>query len=85
MTVFEGQCAHKVLQSAISVEVGDGEPCGSNDTRVIDVLETKEVPENGHIGIRTSPPRKGGINSPTEVHLRQCTQHGHQTGGAGSH
>jgi len=28
------------LWSAISVEVEDGDPCGSKDTRVIDVLET---------------------------------------------
>ena len=39
----------------ISVEAGDGEPCDSKDTRVIDVLETTEVPENGHVGIRASP------------------------------
>ena len=28
--------------------------CGSKDTRVIDVLETMEVPENSHKGIRAS-------------------------------
>ena len=41
--MFEGQCASEVLQSAISVEVGDGDPCGSKDARVIDVLETTEA------------------------------------------
>jgi len=46
----KGKCAHEVLRSAVSVEVGDGDPCGSKDTRVIEVLETTEVPENGHTG-----------------------------------
>lgn len=32
---------------------------GSKDTRVIDVLETTEAPENGHAGIRASPSEKG--------------------------
>jgi len=56
--IFEGWCAREVLRSAVSVEEGDGEPCNSKDTRFIDVLETTEVPENAHIGIRTSPPKK---------------------------
>ena len=56
--IFEGWCAIEVLWSAISVEVGDGEPHGSKDSRVIDVLETMEVPENSHIGTRASPPKK---------------------------
>ena len=56
--MFEGWCASEVLCSAILVEAGDGEPCDSKDARVIDVLETVEVPENGHIGIGASPPKK---------------------------
>ncbi|GAB0189218.1 hypothetical protein GRJ2_001387100 [Grus japonensis] len=52
--MFEGQCASKVLQSAISVEAGDGEPCDSKDTRVIDGLETTE----GQVEIRASPIRR---------------------------
>ncbi|GAB0182992.1 mitochondrial enolase superfamily member 1 [Grus japonensis] len=56
--MFEGWCASEALWSAVSVEVGDGDPCGSKDARVIDVLETMEVPENGHIGIRASLPKK---------------------------
>ena len=56
--MFEGQCASEVLQSAVSVEAGDGDPCGSKDARVIDVLDTAEVPENGQVGIRASPPKK---------------------------
>ena len=56
--MFEGWCASEVLRFAISVEVGDGDPCGSKDARVIDVLETTEAPENSHIGIRASPPKK---------------------------
>lgn len=34
------------------MKVGDEDPCGSKDTRAINVIETTEVPENGHIGIR---------------------------------
>ena len=40
------------------MEVGDGDPCSSKDTRVIDVLEPTEVPVNGHVGIRASPNKK---------------------------
>lgn len=59
---FQGQRASKVLQSAMSMEVGDGDPCCSKDTRVVDVLETTEASENGHRRIRAFPlplpPRK---------------------------
>lgn len=34
-----------LARSAISGEIGDGDPCDSKDTGVIDVLETTEVPE----------------------------------------
>lgn len=43
-------CGH-VLQS---VEVGDGDPSGSKDTRAFNVIETTEAPENGHTGIWAS-------------------------------
>ncbi|KAK4832285.1 LOW QUALITY PROTEIN: hypothetical protein QYF61_021684 [Mycteria americana] len=56
--MFEGQCASEVLRSAVSLEVRDGDPCSSKAKRVIDVLETTEVPENGHRIIRASPPIK---------------------------
>lgn len=36
--------------------------------RVIDVLKTTEVPQNGRVEIRASPPQKGAGISPTEVH-----------------
>jgi len=36
-------CAGEVLQSAVSVEVGDGDPCSSKGARVIEVLETTEA------------------------------------------
>lgn len=55
--MFEGQRASQLLQSAVSMEAGDGDPCGSIATRVIDVLETTKAPENGHVGIGTSPKR----------------------------
>lgn len=53
MSMFEGSCASKV-----SVEVEDGDTCSSKDIRVVDVLETIEEPENGHVGLRVSPPKK---------------------------
>lgn len=40
----ECKCASKVLWSPVSVEVEDGDLCGSKGTRVIDVLEIMEVP-----------------------------------------
>lgn len=55
--MFEGQRARQVLQSAVSMEARDGDPRGSTATRVIDVLETMKAPENGHVGIGTSPKR----------------------------
>ncbi|GAB0183074.1 hypothetical protein GRJ2_000772700 [Grus japonensis] len=58
MPIFEEWCAGEVLWSAVSVEVGDGEPSGNKDARVIDVLETTEAPENGHVGIRSSRSKK---------------------------
>lgn len=84
--LFEGRCAKDILHSATSVKAGHGDPCGSKDTRVTDVLETMEVPENGHTGIRAAPHKKAaGLNCPNWVHLHQCTQHGQQTGVNGSH
>lgn len=35
--------------------MGDEDSCGSKDTRVVDVLETGEASENGHVGIRDFP------------------------------
>lgn len=85
MQMFEGQCATKVLQSAISVEVGDGDPYKSKDARVNDVLKIPEVPENGHMNRSFSPQKGSRVISPTKVHLHQCTQHGQQTGGTGNY
>lgn len=54
----------------------DGDPCSSSDARVIvDVLETMEAPENGHVGTGASLQKRGGINSPAEVPVHQCLQH----------
>lgn len=58
--MFEGQRASQVLQCAVPMEAGDGDPCGSTATKVI-VLETMEAPENGHAGIGTSPKRVMGL------------------------
>lgn len=65
--LFEGQCANNILHSATSVKAGHRDPCGSKNTRVIDVLETMEVPENSHTEIRAGPPQKGSrIESPNK-------------------
>lgn len=71
----EEWCASEFLQSAISVEVGDGEPCNSKDARIIDVLETTEVPENGHVGIRASPPKKvaGSVAQLKCIYTNACS------------
>lgn len=42
----------------LPLEVGDGDLHGNKDTRVSDVLETMEVPENGRVGIRASFPKE---------------------------
>lgn len=36
----------------------DGDPHGSKDAGVIEVLEITEVCENGHAGLRASTPQK---------------------------
>jgi len=48
--------AHSTL--AILVGVGDGDPCGSKDTKVVDALKTTDAPEDCHIGTRASPPKR---------------------------
>lgn len=40
-----------------------GDPCGSKTKRVIDVLKTTEVPQNGHVEIRASPSPKKVVRS----------------------
>lgn len=55
------------------MEVGDGDPSGSKDTRAFNVIETTEAPENGHIGIWACPVQNcGRVNNQTEVHLHEC-------------
>ena len=56
MPMFKGCCASEVLQSAISVEVGDGDPHSGKESRGFDVLETMGVTENSHIGTWASSP-----------------------------
>lgn len=46
MAMFKGWCISEVLWFAISVEVGNGDPCGHRDTGLVDGLETVEVPED---------------------------------------
>ncbi|KAJ7397322.1 RNA-directed DNA polymerase from mobile element jockey-like [Pitangus sulphuratus] len=53
----KGQCTSEVFRSPL-MEVGDGDPCGSKDTGDIDMLETTDMPENGHVRIRASAPQK---------------------------
>lgn len=82
--LFEGRCAKDILHSATSLKAGHGDPCGSKDARVTDVLETMEVPENGHTGITAPPKKAAGLNCPTRVHLHQCAPHGQQAEANGS-
>lgn len=65
MSMFEGSCTSKV-----SVEVEYGDPCSSKDIRAVDVLETIEEPENGHVGLRVSPSKKmvGSIAQLTRIY-----------------
>lgn len=56
--MFEGQCASEVLQSAISVEEGNGVPHNSQDTRDTDELEIMEAPGTCQVGTRPSPLKK---------------------------
>lgn len=58
------RCASQILQCAVCMEAGDGDPCGSTAISVIDVLETIKTPENGHIGMGFLQ-RGGGIDNPT--------------------
>lgn len=51
-------CAREVLWSDVSMEVEDGCQSSSKSRRVVDALEAMEVPDNGHTGIGTSPPKK---------------------------
>ena len=71
--MLEGWCASKILQYAISVEAGDGDPCSSKDVRVINVLETIEMPENGQVGIRDSPPKPGSIAQLKCIYTNACS------------
>ena len=75
MPISEGQCASEVLWCALSVEAEDGDPCSSKDTRVIDVLISMEVLENGHVGIRASPPKKvvGSIAQLKQTYSNACS------------
>jgi len=59
----------------VSVEVGDGESCGSKGTKVFEVLETTEVPENGHVRTEASAPRKrvGAIAQPKCIYANACS------------
>lgn len=46
-----------LARSAVSVEMGNGDPCRNKNTGVIDVLETSEAPENGLVINRDSSPK----------------------------
>lgn len=74
--MFEGQCAGMVLQSATSVELGDGEPCSSKDARDIGLLETMEVPKADNTEIQASLPEmwrhqqpNGSASTPMHIEL----------------
>lgn len=44
-----------LVRSSVSAEIGDGHPCKSKNTGFIDMLETSEAPENGHVIIWLLP------------------------------
>ncbi|PKU49300.1 mitochondrial fission process protein 1 [Limosa lapponica baueri] len=58
MPVLVGKSTSKVLQSIVSVEAGNGDPCDSKDTRGKDRLPTTEGSEHNQVGIRACPPKK---------------------------
>ncbi|PKU47277.1 adaptin ear-binding coat-associated protein 1 [Limosa lapponica baueri] len=58
MLVLVGERTSKVLQSVVSVEVGDGDPCSSKDMRGNNKLATTEGSEHSQVGIRACPPKK---------------------------
>lgn len=58
MPIFEGQRASKVLWFAVSVEVGDGDPCCNKDARFTGVLENIQAHEKSQVGVRASPPKR---------------------------
>ncbi|GAB0205338.1 maestro heat-like repeat-containing protein family member 7 [Grus japonensis] len=68
-------CTNVRSTLAISVEVGNRDPRSSKDAKIDDVLETTEVPENSHIGIRASPPKKmsGSIAKLNCVYTNACS------------
>lgn len=53
--MFDRRCASEVLWFVILVEVGHEDLCGSKHARVINALETMELAENDHVGIRAFP------------------------------
>ncbi|PKU43871.1 nipped-b-like protein [Limosa lapponica baueri] len=58
MPVLLGKRTRKVLQPVVSVEVGDGDPCGRENMRGNDRLATTEGSKHGQVGIRARPAKK---------------------------
>ena len=57
------------------MEVGDGDPCGSKDAKVIDMLEATEAPENDDVGTSASLPKKvsGSIAQVKCIYSNACS------------
>lgn len=85
MPMFEGQCATKVLQSAVLVKAADGGSYDSKDGMGYWCFGNhRSTWEWSHKNQGFFPWKGSRINRPTEAHLHQCTQHGQQTGVTGS-
>jgi len=67
-------CASACSTLAMSVGLGDGDPCGSKHTRIVDVLETTEASWNTHVGIRASSPKMvaGPVAQPKCIYTNAC-------------
>lgn len=69
MPMSEDSVVAKSCSLAVSVErERDGDPCNSQDARVIDLLETMEPPEDSDIGIGASKSKKPNRRVATSAH-----------------
>lgn len=62
-------------QALWSVEVGDGDPSGSKDTKAINVIEATELLEDGHTGIWASLSKNvaGSITNLKYIYTNACS------------
>lgn len=78
-SMFGGCCANMLLKFAASVAgvEMDGDPHGSKDADVSEVLEITQVCENGHARLKASTPKRAvGTTAQMKCYLCQCMQNG---------